>query len=215
MNKRRITGFCFLLLLIAATRTSAQEHLAVTFTSFTAVRKGPDVDIKWVTASETNNRGFDLERSINGTSFSKWFFIEGANEAAVYELTDRDPFVKLGAPLIYYRLKQIDKDGSMKYSDVVSASLLTGVSAVNTTPVLIAPNPVTDHLVIDLGALTGNHPVSAAITDIAGKEIFTGIYHRGQDNKVMIDRLAELGTGVYYLHIVTGRYGQVHKIVKQ
>jgi hypothetical protein len=83
-----------------------------------------DVQLLWSTASELNNRGFEVERSLNDqNNFVTIGFVDGignSTEINYYSFND-NPHLS-GSNQIYYRLKQIDFDGTFSYSDVVSVS---------------------------------------------------------------------------------------------
>jgi hypothetical protein len=74
--------------------------------------------LSWTTASEKNNQGFDIERSLDGTDFQKIAFVKGAGTTnSVQQYTYTDASVQ---SITYYRLKQVDTDGKFEYSKVVS-----------------------------------------------------------------------------------------------
>lgn len=73
----------------------------------------------WETASESNNDRFEVERSSDGITFIKVGTVKGAGTSTSrnkYNLTDYNPIQELN----YYRLKQIDLDGSFTYSNIIS-----------------------------------------------------------------------------------------------
>ncbi|MFK7950356.1 MAG: T9SS type A sorting domain-containing protein [Saprospiraceae bacterium] len=72
--------------------------------------------LEWATAWEENNKGFDIEFSLNGESFEKIDFVHGAKTASVY----RQDITENG----YYRLKQVDFDGQYEYSNIVLVPFL-------------------------------------------------------------------------------------------
>lgn len=92
--------------------------LPVELVSFNAVRNGNEVVLDWTTASELNNRGFSVEKSFDGVIFNEAGFITGKGTSA---LINRYNFVdaNAGASVVYYRLKQVDFDGTSSYSNVV------------------------------------------------------------------------------------------------
>jgi endonuclease YncB( thermonuclease family) len=112
--------------------------IPVELTAFTASTSGESVDLRWSTASETNNAGFDVERSTDGETFTTIGFESGVGtteEAQSYRFVDRDaPF----STTLFYRLRQVDTDGTFEYSPVVEVQVTP--SAVALLPV--APNPV-------------------------------------------------------------------------
>ena len=87
--------------------------LPVELASFTGTTTGESIILNWATVSEENNAGFDVERSTNGTSFDKIGFENGFGttaETQSYRFVDTEvPF----ADTLYYRLRQIDTDGSL------------------------------------------------------------------------------------------------------
>ncbi len=77
--------------------------------------------IMWSTASEINNKGFVVERSMDGSKFEEIGWIEGeGNSFSIKEYSFVDDKAKSNI-LYYYRLKQMDFDGNYEYSDIVSA----------------------------------------------------------------------------------------------
>lgn len=96
--------------------------IPVELTSFAAIGTKEGIQLKWETATETNNLGFDIEKSINGTTFSKIGFVNGNGTT-----TQRSSYIYVDnnstAGKQYYRLKQIDYNGSFEYSKVVEADL--------------------------------------------------------------------------------------------
>ncbi len=75
--------------------------------------------LTWTTASEQNNTGFDIEISADGVYFEKIGFVKGtgtANAKQVYDFLDKTP----RANLTYYRLQQIDADGTKKASAIIT-----------------------------------------------------------------------------------------------
>jgi predicted TIM-barrel fold metal-dependent hydrolase len=94
----------------------------VELSSFSAKAQGNSVELIWTTASETNNFGFDVERSRNGNEFTKIGFVRGSGATTIskqYKYFDRG----LDPGRYDYRLKQIDADGSFTYSGTVQASV--------------------------------------------------------------------------------------------
>jgi hypothetical protein len=100
-----------------ALATYNDNTLPVELTSFTANLIGSSVVLKWETATEIDNYGFDIERCANYKNFERIGFIEGAgnsNSPKYYEFTD--DYVN---GVLRYRLKQIDTDGQFAYSDII------------------------------------------------------------------------------------------------
>lgn len=99
-----------------------EEAIPVELVSFTAVKSQSIITLKWKTATELNNRGFSVEKGIDGLSFSEITFIPGMGTSTnLNEYTYIDENLSIGT--FYYRLKQIDFDGSYAYSNTISVDV--------------------------------------------------------------------------------------------
>jgi hypothetical protein len=188
----------------------------VDIVSFTAKKRSSNVSLEWRTSKEKNNRGFDIERSVNNRTFRKITFVAGkgpSTDTLAYTYSDKDAFTE--ADVLYYRLKQMDSSGRVRYSNVVTVSIPTGIEDAEDAAraVTIAPNPFSDQLGI---YFTDIHTTQAQvmITDVTGREVFSGSY-RPEGGKILIDELSGLQSGVYYIRISTVAGIQTYKTVKQ
>lgn len=92
--------------------------LPVTLTNFSGRLVGSDAALTWSTATEINNKGFEIERSSDGLSYKAVGFVAGAgNSTSLLNYQFVDP--KIPSGINYYRLKQIDKDGRSVTSSVI------------------------------------------------------------------------------------------------
>lgn len=95
----------------------------ITLTRFVANTKSNNkVELQWTTASEYNNDRFEVEHSLDGSNFKKLSTIKGkikSTEISEYTFIHEEPSTGIN----YYRLKQVDIDGTVTYSDLVAASL--------------------------------------------------------------------------------------------
>ncbi len=94
----------------------------VELTSFTASANGSTVSLNWSTATELNNKGFEVERRLNDGSFAQIGFVNGHGSTAEpqnYSFSDNP-----GAGVHVYRLKQVDFDGSFEYSNEVEIEIV-------------------------------------------------------------------------------------------
>lgn len=112
------------------------EPLAVNFLSFDGSVKDSKVVLNWATSGELNNKGFDVERSADGRSFTAINFVKGNGTTAnlsKYTFTDGSKFL---SGTTYYRLKQIDVNGAIDYSKIIQVNIQ------NTFKWAVYPNPV-------------------------------------------------------------------------
>lgn len=161
--------------------------LPVNLKSFTAVKNGSEVDLSWITASEQNNLGFDVERSANGTDFTAIGFVSGNGTTAqenTYDFTDQSPAIGKN----YYRLKQIDIDGRSTYSEIRSIEMdNVGQRAA------LFPNP--SHGSITIRNIKNGSQL--AIYNSQGNLVLRKIANNSQE-LISVEKLA---TGVYLLQI--------------
>ncbi|MBJ6109274.1 T9SS type A sorting domain-containing protein [Hymenobacter sp. BT523] len=117
----------------------AAEPLPVTLVDFTAQAEGPaGVRLRWATASELNNAGFTVERSLDGHAFAAIGTVAGAGSSTVrHEYSLLDGTLPAGAALLYYRLRQTDADGTASYSAVRTV----GLAGPNQAGFVLYPNP--------------------------------------------------------------------------
>ena len=120
---------------------STTSILPVELVSFHGEIISKEIQLHWQTASEINNRGFDIEKSIDGKNWEVLDFVEGNGTTTAlsnYYYTDEQPSLGLN----YYRLKQIDFDEKYTYSDIISVDFATGISP----QIQLYPNPVQNEL---------------------------------------------------------------------
>ncbi len=96
----------------------------VELTSFTAAFENNKVTLGWTTSSELNNQGFDIERKTQNSQWNKVGFVNGSGtttETNSYQFKDNS----ISSNKYYYRLKQVDFDGTFEYSNTVEVDINT------------------------------------------------------------------------------------------
>lgn len=183
--------------------------LPVELTSFSATLKDKEVLLNWSTATEVNNYGFDVERKnlhlnpFQGGDFEKIGFIEGhgnSNSPKSYEFVDES--VMYGKQ--YYRLKQIDNDGSFEYSDVVEVDVPT----LQDYAILEQnyPNPFNPETKIRF-MVNDNIRVSLKVYDEIGSEIAEIFNDKVEPGKIYDVNFSGLylSSGVYFYSLILKR----------
>jgi hypothetical protein len=92
--------------------------LPVALLNFTVTKQGDNAQLNWSTSSEENNKGFEIQRSTDQTSWTVLSFVAGAGNSQTqndYQYLDQN----LPAGTYYYRLRQVDYDGNSAFSKVV------------------------------------------------------------------------------------------------
>ncbi len=171
----------------------------VELTSFTGKRSGDMVNLGWSTATEMNNRGFEVQRSVNGSDWSVTGFIDGAGTKASsteYNFSERISFTGT----IQYRLKQIDFDGTHRFYgpvDIESDNLLSYELMQN------YPNPFNPETVIRFSTATDGN-VAITVFDILGNKVCTLVngFMKAGSHQVSF-KPEGLTSGIYFYEMVT------------
>ena len=149
--------------------------------------------LEWWTESETNTSYFDIEKSEDGSQFHAIGQIDAmgySTEKRRYEFVENDP-----EPLAYYRLKQVDKDGSFVYSKIITIRRLE-----LQTNIAVSPVPAIDHVVLHLETAKP-HLYNISIHDMAGRVLFTKPFLAENNYNQLIIPLNGFQSGVYILEI--------------
>lgn len=99
----------------------SNQPLPVELAYFAGMWKDQNINLFWRTASEQNNKGFEVQKSKDGNTFEKIGFTKGNGttvDVTNYNFIDRSPSNGIN----YYRLKQIDFDGKFEYSKIIAVA---------------------------------------------------------------------------------------------
>jgi len=179
-----------------AVQINGDDNVPVELTSFTATADFGVVNLQWITGSETNNKGFEIQRS-DGNQLVTIGFVDGfgtTTETQVYTFSDKS--VEVGS--YTYRLKQIDFDGTFEYSNVVEVDV--------TAPTVFSldqnyPNPFNPSTQIAF-RLAVDSKVSLKVFNILGQEVATLVNSNlvAGGHSISFDASA-LNSGVYLYRI--------------
>lgn len=180
--------------------------LPVKLVSFEASRSANISILKWETASENNNKGFEIEHSFDGRNWHNNGTISSKSETGSsnsllkYIAIDHSP--EQGNN--YYRLKQMDFDGNSTYSpiEIVQFDKISNIT--------ILPNPVQNELQVFGLTGTGNN---ISITNISGQSLINA---KAYDNSGINIDISGLPKGIYFIKI-SNEMGNtnIHKIIKE
>ncbi len=177
-----------------------------------AQRNHSDVQLKWATASETNNAGFAVERSTDGKLFMQIGFVKGAGDATTitnYSFTDANIFDNTTNNILYYRLVQTDFNGNTQYSSVVSASAKNEMSE----GINLYPNPFTDKLFVLPSAPVGSS-IKLEVSELTGRKLHSYEYIVSSKTPFEIPDLNSLPKGIYLIQTTINSTISVQKIAK-
>jgi len=167
--------------------------LPIQLLSFDAECSGDSALISWVTASETNNDFFNVERSPDLISWQTVKTISGAgnsNSNKYYNVVDRSPY----APA-YYRLKQTDFNGQFSYSNTV----VTNCETVRPDEINVYPNPATgNYITVEIISSVDRKAIVGISSVIGGSLINKSHNLKYGVNKITMP-INGLASGVYIL----------------
>jgi hypothetical protein len=188
------------------------DILPVELTSFSAKTTESGITLSWQTATETNNSGFSIERGLNKNNFETIGFVTGfgtTSETQNYSFVDNN--VAVGT--YYYRLKQIDFDGSFEYSGTIEVdftgptkfSLLQNYpNPFNPTTTLQFTLPADASVMLNVYNLVGEK-----VAEVINEELAAGL-HKIQFNG------ENLSSGLYLYKLnVFGKDGSNYSAVKK
>ena len=186
--------------------------LPVEIDLFIATVIGNDIYLKWNTATELNNYGFEIERSVvsNTERNLEWKvigFMPGngtSNISHSYNFQDND----LTAGNFRYRLKQIDNDGTFEYSNSIEVTILPKQFALYQN----YPNPFNPSTTISYDLPT-NDFVTLKIYDVLGNEITTLINEEQQAGYHKINFNASFSSGMYFYTLNSASQTLTNKMI--
>jgi photosystem II stability/assembly factor-like uncharacterized protein len=194
--------------------------LPVQLASFTAtVVNGNSVRLDWRTMGEVNNYGFEVQRAMGApTNFVTLpgSFVPGhgtTNEPQVYSYLDQNvPYGRL-----YYRLKQIDLDGSFHHSEAIAVDVLTDVVEASTPASYVLkqnyPNPFNPTTTIEF-SIPKAGLVSLSVYNTLGEEVATLVHEElGEGTHRRVFSASGLASGVYVYRLSAGSFVQSRKLV--
>ncbi len=188
-----------------------QTTLPVELTSFTASSKQNSIELKWNTATEVNNYGFEIERRETNSQFTKVGFVAGSGASSSshqYSYADRG----IPAGRYVYRIKQIDKNGAFKYTQTVEVEV--GLAPKQFSLSQNYPDPFNPTTTIEFSVPQDGRAV-LKIVDMLGRDVatlFEGEAKSGFYQRVVFDA-TKVASGVYFSRLEFGGKQQVKKMV--
>jgi hypothetical protein len=170
--------------------------LPVELIFFNGRLEGKQVELRWATASEQGSSHFVVQRSDDGKKFHPIGQVASAGDSQGllnYQFTDRSPLEGQN----YYRLKQVDLDGTVAYSPIVAVR--TGVQ--DAGGFLLLPNPASDRVELQFAADQVGQEILVTVLDVSGKEVLRQQRQPAAEKQEI--SVAGLASGVYTVRVQT------------
>ncbi|MCC3159827.1 T9SS type A sorting domain-containing protein [Hymenobacter sp. 15J16-1T3B] len=179
------------------TVSNAANPLPVVLLSFTAEREGEAALLRWATAQERNSAYFAVESSPDGRTFREIGRIGArgtSTQRSEYQLRDAN-LSRYAAPLVYYRLRQVDQDGTATLSEVRTLAGPAGAELL----VQAYPNPTATASTLLIRAAQAG-PATLRLTDALGRTVLQRELHLTAGNqRLELPEAAHWPPGVYAL----------------
>lgn len=195
----------------AANQTVVINESAVVpieLTLFTGRNLHGDIHLNWTTSSETNNDYFEIQRSKNGKKFYPIGRVYGKGnsfEESHYKFVDTKPNVGQN----YYRLKQVDFDGSHAFSEMINFEIQQTDDYLK-----VYPNPVKNNSFFVEFSIENEEQVIVELFDLKGQLVFQdskeGYY--SNEEKILVSA-QNLSNGIYYLKVTNSSGIKSKKII--
>ena len=188
----------------------APTIVPVELISFSSSVEGNIVNLSWLTATELNNLGFEIERGSNETDWRTIGFIEGkgtTSEPQQYSYIDK--LTGIESTKLYYRLKQFDFDGSFEYSNTIEVEIAPSVFSLSQN----YPNPFNPNTTIKYSIPLSSNVV-IKVFNVLGDEVTTLVDEQKQAGTYELTFNAEnLSSGVYFYQLKAGTFIETKRMI--
>jgi hypothetical protein len=191
-------------------KLTLDHPVPVELISFNALQVNDKVELNWTTASEVNNFGFEIQKKLEGYNWTTIGFKEGygtTHEKQFYSFSDFNIYKN---EILFYRLKQIDFDGSFEYSKEIEVEI--GI------PYKYAlyknyPNPFNPTTKLRF-TISDLRFVELKVYDVLGKKVATLVNEIKEPGEYEVEwNASKLSSGVYFYRLKAGSFIQTNKMI--
>jgi hypothetical protein len=167
------------------------------------------IQVRWGTAVEIDNNGFQVERSIDGQSWSAIGWVDGNGNTTVTHHYHYNDYNVTAGIRYYYRLKQIDNDGDYEYTGIVSAIINTGITF---SVKDFIPNPATHTTTLFITS-TGEQSIEVDIYNAIGQKMLSQRHTLNKGSNQLPFNLDQFAAGSYTAIVSSGNEVYSKKLV--
>jgi uncharacterized repeat protein (TIGR01451 family) len=187
--------------------------LPVNLSAFSVKKENGSAVLRWTTEQEINSGRFEIERSVDGLTFTQITAINAAGNSSVPKYYSYpDALSNIVSKIVYYRLRTVDLDGRAVYSKIVALRMdgTIALSSIN-----VYPNPFTNNIKMQIQS---NKEIASNIRliNLSGMQVAQrSVTLQPGDNIVVLKDLESIAAGIYLMEIRTGEELITQKIIKQ
>jgi hypothetical protein len=188
--------------------------LPVTLVGFTAQRQQQDGLLTWATASEAHNAYFEVESSLDGTRFHSVGRVAGQGTTSrvhTYQFTDAN-LARYAAAMLYYRLRQVDTDGTSTYSPVRTVQVAALALTFEAFPTSL---PAGQELSLQIRTPSAGQ-ASLLVTDMLGHCVHQQLIDLPAGATIVsLPQAQQWSLGLYVLRVQQGSWQQAGKVARE
>ena len=188
---------------------TVQSFLPGTLINWNVKIDNDKVFLTWTTTIEKNSLHFKVEKSINGIEYTDAGVVSAAGNSSIrknYAFTE-----KLGTKtnkLVYYRLKMIDLDSTIRLSDVRT---IRGIQ-LNSVALQLYPNPAVNQLILSIPGEWANQNLQIQVFNMNGLMVRSKVNEKGQETETV--DVKDLVKGMYFVKLSNGTESSLQKFLK-
>lgn len=188
----------------------ASYILPLSITSLTGTLQNNTSQLTWTVHNEQDIDHYVVERSKNALSFDDVASVKSLNRPE-QSYNYMDDVTGYETPIVYYRIRQVNRDGSIFYSKIISLKNETREALA----IKVYPNPFSSIVMIQIFSLA-KQTATAIIYDETGKEVMQKpLLLNAGNNECKITEAGRLLQGMYMLRVITKEHSYTEKLIKE
>ena len=198
--------------------TTENGGIPVELISFSADYINSKIKLSWITATELNNSGFEIERKAGKDNWQNISFVAGngtTTEPTHYSFFD--DVHNLDGSKLFYRLKQIDFDGTFEYSNTIEVEIAIpdNISLYQNFPNPFNPSTTIKYSISNIISTEGTNLFAILkVYDVLGKEVATLVNGEKPAGNYEVEFSAnKISCGVYYYQLRAGDFVETKKMI--
>ncbi len=182
--------------------------LSVKFEYFRLQKLNGTVSVLWKTSEEENNDFFIVERSRDGIAFEQIALVPGKGFGTTYSFSD--PEVANFSGIYYYRLRQVDFDGTEFITSIQAIEIKSSTNSAFS----VYPNPVNDNLFLKLD-YSGSSEIQIVVNNVWGQTVIEKKFYSDQSNNLITLSVEHLSGGYYFINLNASGFFKNQKFLKE